>query len=164
MNGLIILVPYNSGPHFYPEYDSDEEYEYGSSLEAYLPVYVDTEDEDLALMAVANKSYKCEYVAYPSKDETAQEWEERGYPGTARAPGVDLPSTEEAYEIPEPGDCFCSAALSDYEVITPKEMLEKLKEDPQEFVMSPLYDDEPLWQEFDDWSVRIFNYSLLTEE
>ncbi|NES24919.1 MAG: hypothetical protein F6K41_39925, partial [Symploca sp. SIO3E6] len=128
-------------------------------------VYVETEDKDLALMAVAYQAcVKYRYVTFSSSYETAGEWEERGYPGTLEAPGIDLPSTEEAFTIPEPGDCFCSAALSDYEVITPEKMLEKLERYPQEFVLTLLNDDESLWQQFDDWSVRIFNYSLFTEE
>lgn len=175
MNGLIVLVPYTGGQDFYPEaeyefeesegeddeVESDEEEE----LIAYLPVYVETEDEDLALMAVAYEAWaNYKYVASPSTWHTAHEWEERGYPGTLEAPGVDLPSTEEAFEIPEPGDCFCCGSLSDYEVMTPKEMLEQLREDPQHFVMTFLDEDESLWKQFDDWSIRILNYPLFTRK
>ncbi|MEQ9238033.1 hypothetical protein [Coleofasciculus sp. E2-BRE-01] len=71
---------------------------------------------------------------------------------------------EEAFEIPEPGDCFCCGSLSDYEVITPQQMVEQLKQNPQQFVMTFLDDDESLWQQFDDWSVRILNYPLFTKK
>lgn len=46
-NGLIILVHYDAGQEFYSS-DTGEV--------AYLPVYVETKDEKLALMAVANKA------------------------------------------------------------------------------------------------------------
>lgn len=171
MNGLIILVPYSSGQEFYTEleleFGEDDEIELDEEegLIAYLPVYVETEDENLGLMAVAYEAcVKYTYVACPSSWQTAQEWEERGYPGTIEAPGVDLPSTEEAFEIPEPGDCFCCGSLSDYKVMTKKKMLEQLKRDPQQFVINFLDDDHSLWQQFDDWSVRILKYSLFTKK
>jgi hypothetical protein len=175
MNGLIVLVPYSSGQEFYsdvdvewgelPEEDDDIESDEVEELIAYLPVYVETEDEALGLMAVAYAAcVNYRYVACPSNWQTDQEWQERGYPGTLEAPGVDLPNTEEAFEIPEPGDCFCCGSLSDYEVITPQQMVEQLKQNPQQFVMTFLDDDESLWQQFDDWSVRILNYPLLTKK
>lgn len=121
MKGLIVLVPYNAGQEFYPDYgydddyydqdeveeegeedeqednldesstaitededESDDDYDeeesdndsdksYNSS-EAYLPVYVETDDEDMALMAVAYAACVdyC-YVAFPSDGRTAQE-------------------------------------------------------------------------------------------
>ncbi len=46
-NGLIILVPYDAGQEFYSSHTGEV---------AYLPVYVETKDENLALMAVANQA------------------------------------------------------------------------------------------------------------
>lgn len=68
-------------------------------------------------MAVANKACKSIYVTF-SSSETEQEWEKSKYLGTPRKPGLDLPSSYQAYEIPDPGDCFCCASLEDYEVLT----------------------------------------------
>lgn len=100
-NGLIVLVPYSAGQDFYPEYEDYDESEDDEEIVevseddnlAYLPVYVDTEDKDLALMAVANEASSGSYVACSSVTE--QEWEIKGYPGTLKNPGVDLPSTHE---------------------------------------------------------------------
>ncbi|NES20034.1 MAG: hypothetical protein F6K41_14160, partial [Symploca sp. SIO3E6] len=104
MNGLIILVPYSTGQEFYrdefdsdeddefdsdeddeldsdedDEIDSDEDDEFDPDEDAYLPVYVETEDKDLALMAVAYQAcVKYRYVTFSSSYETAGEWEERG--------------------------------------------------------------------------------------
>jgi hypothetical protein len=178
MSGLIVLVPYTGGQDFYQEYEDDnqdyeeddedeEETELSSEDEliAYLPVYVETEETNLALMAVAYEAcVKYSYVGSPSSDITIQEWEDKDFPGSLEAPGIELPSTEEAFEIPEPGDCFCCGSLSDYEVITLKEMLEQLKADPARFIPTFLDDDESLWQQFDDWSVRLLNYHLFTKK
>ena len=134
-------------------------------IEAYLPVYVETESEDLALMAVAYAAcVKGRYVACPANWRAKQEWEERNYPGTLNSPGVELPHTEEAFEIPEPGDCFCCASLEDYEVYSLKDFREMLEMSKTGYLMSVMEDDEDLWQQFDEWCVRILNYHLLNQK
>jgi hypothetical protein len=169
-NGLIVLIPYSTGQDFYPEYeyynesqDDEEENEEIAEVDeddnlAYLPVFVETKDKDLALMAVAKEVSIGSYVACPSVTE--QEWENEGYPGTLKNPGVDLPSTYEAFEIPEPGDCFCCAGMSDYEVITPKEMVKRLKVSKQGYLLSYIEDDDDLWEQFNNWCVEVLNYSI----
>uniref|UniRef100_B8HYX2 Uncharacterized protein n=1 Tax=Cyanothece sp. (strain PCC 7425 / ATCC 29141) TaxID=395961 RepID=B8HYX2_CYAP4 len=177
MSGLIVLVPYSGGQDFYGEpntylYDSDEdeidengqdgdEEEFDKNDEdgdenkiAYLPIYVATEDEDLALMAVAyNACVSCNYVAQPSTRETEEAWQWRNYPGTLESPGVELPFTEEAYIIPEPGDCFCCGSLDDYLVLSLDAMAEDLQESPGDFVLksSPFFDSKSIQEEFNYW-------------
>ncbi|MCC5610946.1 hypothetical protein LC612_30415 [Nostoc sp. CHAB 5834] len=68
-NGLIVLVPYDTGQEFYSSHPDEV---------AYLPVY---KDENLALMAVANQACKSIYVTFSSSSETKQEWEKRKYLG-----------------------------------------------------------------------------------
>ncbi len=167
-NGLIVLVPYSSGQEFYVEYDYEDENkeddgveEDNEIMEAYLPVYVETEDKNLALMAVACSS--CRYVAFSSSFETAQQWEALGYPGSLENPGIDLPHTYEAFEIPEPGDCFCCASMEDYEVIAPQEMLKRIQSSPDGYILSALEEDDDLWQQFNDWCIEVLNYSLYTK-
>lgn len=171
-NGLIVLVPYSSGQEFYFEYGYEEEMEEENEendgaeaddeiMEAYLPVYVETEDKNLALMAVACEVGK--YVAFSSSFETAQQWEANGYPGTVENPGIDLPRTCEAFEIPEPGDCFCCASMEDYEVIAPPEMLKRIQGSPDGYILSALEDDDDLWQQFNDWCIKVLSYSLYTK-
>ncbi|MFS0518897.1 hypothetical protein ACEYW6_29965 [Nostoc sp. UIC 10607] len=154
-NGLIILVPYDAGQEFYSSHTDEV---------AYLPVYVETKDENLALMAVANKACQSIYVTFSSSSETKQEWKKRKYPGTARKPGLDLPSSYQAYEIPDPGDCFCCASLEDYEVLTVEEFLKRIQSSPDDYVISFLEDNDDLWHEFDHWCVKFLNYSLFTKK
>ncbi len=187
--GLVVLVPYKAGQEFYSDYEDDYEYgneddeENEEFLEtnkddendeddekfleadedenlAYLPVYVETEDEDLALMSVAYEACQCRYVTFSSSDKTAQEWEDRGYPGTVENPGVDLPPSYEAFEIPEPGDCFCCASMEDYEVVTPEEMIKRLKISKADYILVYLEDDDDLWEQFNNWCVKFLNYSI----
>lgn len=136
------------------------------SDEACLPVYVQTEDEDLALMAVAHAACaKYRYVAFPADWRAEQEWQERNYPGTLKFPGVKLPPTEEAFEIPEPGDCFCCASLEDYEIYSLENFRELLEISQTGYLMSSIMeDDKELWQQFDDWGVRVLNYQLLNKK
>lgn len=178
-NGLIVLIPYKTGQEFYSEYDyengddeenedfletneDDEDFLEADEDEnlAYLPVYVETEDQDLALMAVAYEACQCRYVTFSSSIATAQEWEDRGYPGIVEKPGVDLPVSDEAFEIPEPGDCFCCASMEDYEVITPEEMIKRLKISKANYILVYLEDDDDLWESFNDWCVKFLNYSI----
>ncbi|BAT56672.1 hypothetical protein NOS3756_56840 (plasmid) [Nostoc sp. NIES-3756] len=182
-NGLIVLVPYSAGQDFYADSDDEYEYEYESDDEnvdeeedddfseadaednlAYLPVYVETEDEDLALMAVAYAACQCKYVTFSSSLTTAEEWKDRGYAGTVENPGVDLPPSFEAFEIPEPGDGFCCASLDDYEVITPVQMVERLEFSKDDYILVYLAKDDSLWQPFNDWCVKFLNYSILSEQ
>ena len=187
MSGLIVLIPYTAGQEFYSdkneyedeaaeENESEEEQEESNEeeddldsseqdIEAYLPVYVQTENEDVALMAVAYAAcvgYK--YVACPEGWRSQQEWEERCYPGTLNSPGVELPPTEEAFEIPEPGDCFCCASLEDYEVYSLANFQEHLEISKIGYLMPGIDDDERLWQQFNDWCVRVLNYQLLDKK
>lgn len=127
---------------------------------AYLPVYVETEDEDLALMSVAYDACQYGYVTFPSSGVTAQEWEDRGYPGTVKNPLLDLPPSYEAFEIPDPGDCFCCASMGDYEVITPEEMIKRLKISKADYIPVYLEDDDHLWEQFNNWCVKFLNYSI----
>ncbi|WP_414544803.1 hypothetical protein [Nostoc sp. CCY0012] len=159
-DGLIVLVPYDAGQEFYSSYRDEE---------VYLPVYVATNDKDLALMAVAHLACQSVYVTFSSSDETQKEWKKRKYPGTARKPKLDLPRTYKAYEIPEPGDCFCCAGMKDFEVMAPEQFLKRLQTSPNDFVLSLLKDEDEderendIWQEFDNWCVKFFNYSLFTK-
>ncbi|YAF99225.1 MAG: hypothetical protein AB3A66_27530 (plasmid) [Nodularia sp. CChRGM 3473] len=153
-NGLIVLVPYAAGQEFYSSYTDEE---------AYLPVYVETKDEDLALMAVANIACQSIYVTFSSSSETEQEWENQKYPGTARQPGIDLPCTYQAYEIPDPGDCFCCASMEDFEVITPEEFLTRIQSSPDDYILSFLENEDDIWHEFDNWCIKFLNYSLFTK-
>lgn len=204
MKGLIVLVPYNGGQEFYPEYGYDDDYYDGDqvdeedeqedgldesskassedrddedededdnsnesyeSSEAYLPVYVETDDEDLALMAIAYAAcVEHLYVAFPADSRAAYEWKERGYPGTLKSPGVELPSTEAKFTIPEPGDCFCCGDMNDYEVYTLESFRQYLEIDKRGFIMNVLEDNEDLWKEFNDWSIRILDYRLIPIE
>lgn len=92
-------------------------------------------------MAVANQACKSIYVTFSSLSETKQEWEKRKYLGTQRKPGLDLPSFYQAYEIPDPRDCFCCASLEDYEVLTVEEFLKRIQSSPNDYVLSFLEDD-----------------------
>ena len=67
------------------------------------------------------------YVAFPSTWQTAQEWEEIEYSGTPKSPVVERDSTEAAFTIPEPGDCFCCGSLKDYTVYSLEEFRKSLK-------------------------------------
>lgn len=58
-----------------------EFYSSHTSEVAYLPVYVETKNESLALMAVASQACKSIYVTFSSLSETKQEWEKRKYLG-----------------------------------------------------------------------------------
>ena len=153
MNGLVVLVPYDCGQEFYTV---------GESNETYLPVYVETDDENLALMAVAYAAcvHYC-YVACPEVSRTAQEWEERSYPGTLKSPKVKLPRTQPAFTIPEPGDCFCCGSLEDYLVSSKEGFRNSLKISSVGYFMGMMKDDEDLWQEFNDWCILILGYQLL---
>lgn len=113
----------------------------------------------MAVACAACVDYR--YVAFPSSGRTTQEWEDRGYSGTLKSPGVELPSTEVAFTIPEPGDCFCCGDMSDYEVYTLESFREYLEINKRGFIMDVLEDDENLWEEFNDWSVRILDYRLI---
>lgn len=74
---------------------------------------------------------------------------------------MDLPPSHEAFEIPEPGDCFCCASLEDYEVLAPVEMVERLKVSKKDYILIYLGNDDSLWQEFNNWCVEFLNYSIL---
>lgn len=187
MSGLIVLIPYTAGQEFYSdeyeyadeaaeenEYEEEQE-EYNEEeddldsseqdIDTYLPVYVQTENEDIALMAVAYAAcIECRYVACPEDWRSQQEWKERGYPGTLNSPGVKLPPTEEAFEIPEPGDCFCCASIEDYEVYSLANFKQHLEISKIGYLMPGLDDDETLWQQFNDWCVRVLNYQLLSKK
>lgn len=95
---------------------------------------------------------------------TAQEWQERGYSGTLKSPGVELPPIEAAFEIPEPGDCFCCGSLKDYQVRTLEDMKEWLEISTSRYILSPLEDDEELWQQFNNWSTRILNHKIINKD
>lgn len=180
--GLIVLVPYTAGQDFYedPEgyedFDSDFEDEDNEDYDdldqertiAYLPVFVETEAEDLALMAVAQIASQCQYVTFSAIPQTAEVWEQRDYPGTPEEPGIDLPLTDPAFEIPDPGDCFCCASLEDYEVTTPEMLLKQIQDYPHDFICADVVPPEDLrremWIEFNEWSIRILNEPIFEEE
>lgn len=152
--GLIVLIPYEGGQEFS-----------GRDI-AYLPIYVATQDQNLALMAVAHEACgNYRYVAFPSSRETKKIWRKRGYSGTLQKPGIDLPDTEEAYQIPEPGDCFCCGDLDTYEVLSPAILLQRLQTDPDDFMLQTIIDskDDPLLQEFTQWIEKYLGDLSLTE-
>ena len=154
LDGLVVLVPYEGGQEFS-----------GWDV-AYLPVYVATQDHDLALMAVAYEAcMNYRYVAFPSSRETEEIWQERGYPGTLQEPGIDLPDAEEAYQIPEPGDCFCCGNLDTYEVLSLPNMIQRLQADLDDFMLQTIIDskDDPLWQELNQWIEKYLGDLSLAE-
>jgi hypothetical protein len=156
VDGLIVLVPYEWGQEFYGEDP------------AYLPVHVATQDETLALMAVAYETcVNYRYVTFSSVWETEQSWQTRQYPGTLQEPGIELPAAVEAYEIPEPGDCFCCASLEEYEVLSPDEMIERLQSAPEDFILAEMihsneYDN--LWQQFNQWAEQYLEVSIVEDD
>jgi hypothetical protein len=163
MNGLVVLIPYGSGQDFYEEWDDFE------APTSYLPIFVGTPEQDLALMAAAYAAcVDYRYVAFPSSSKTSQEWEIQGYSGTLEEPEVELPNTEEAFEILDPGDCFCCASLEDYLVISIEEMLEQIQNSPYDFISSKIFPSEEdrrrMWLEFNDWSIRNLNDSIFDKE
>lgn len=165
LKGLIVLLPYSPGQEFHVRNLDDKLYknklENKKDNSAFLPVYVDTQNEQLALIAVAYEACVNNlYVACPSSEETREQWKDLGYPGTLQNPGVDLPTTEEAFEIPEAGDGFCCASLENYRVVTTVEMLKLVQSSPNDFIPEFLEENDNLWEQFNDWCIEVLNYSL----
>lgn len=165
LKGLIVLVPYSPGKKFNAKnvYNKlfTKQLDNKKDSFAFLPIYVDTKNKRLALMSVAYEAcINYRYVACPSSEDTAEEWVYLGYPGTLNNPGVDLPTTEEAFEIPESGKSFCCASLQDYRVIDKSEMLKLVQSSPNDFIPEFLEENDNLWEQFNDWCVEVLNYSL----
>ncbi|MEH1796910.1 hypothetical protein [Nostoc sp.] len=54
-----------------------------------------------------------------------------------------MPSSYQAYKIPDPGDCFCCASLEDYEVLTTvEEFLKRIQSSPDDYVISFLEEQD----------------------
>ncbi|MEP0870882.1 hypothetical protein NDA01_13825 [Trichocoleus desertorum AS-A10] len=164
MNGLVVLIPYTTGQDFYGEWDDGCE-----ATTSYLPIFIETLEKDSALMTAAYAAcVDYRYVAFPSSNKTSQEWEIQGYSGTLEEPAVELPNSEEAFEILDPGDCFCCASLEDYLVISIEEMLEQVQNSPYDFISSQIFPSEEdrrrMWIEFNDWSIRKLSDSIFDEE
>lgn len=100
----------------------------------YLPVFVNTNSTIIALRAVSEKNILDSEL-----------------------------SVEEAFEIPDPGDCFCYADRDEYEVLTIEQMIDSLESDSSEYIL-PVFDNtqdsDEMWTQFQDWCKRRLNYQL----
>lgn len=54
--------------------------------------------------------------------------------------------------------------MNDYEVYTLESFREYLKIDKHGFIMDVLEDNENLWQEFNNWSIRNLDYRIIPTE
>ncbi|RUT05058.1 hypothetical protein DSM106972_038790 [Dulcicalothrix desertica PCC 7102] len=101
---------------------------------AYLPVFVDTDRTIIALRAVSNENIS-----------------------------GSKPLVEEAFEIPDPGDCFCYANQDEYDVLTIEQMIDSLESNTSQYIL-PVFDDmgdsDDMWKQFKDWCKRRLNYKL----
>jgi hypothetical protein len=48
------------------------------------------------------------------------------------------------------------------EVITPSEMLRMIQDDPDDYIVSGLENDENLWEQFNDWCIEVLDCSLFS--
>lgn len=156
-NGLIVLLPYEEGQEFS-----------GENV-VYLPVYVATQDNDLALAAVAYEAcVNYRYVTFSLADDTEEVWYHWNFPGTLREPGIELPNTEEAYQIPKLGERFCCASLERFKVLQPEAMVQRLRAAPEDFMLQTMINSEdkndPLRQAFEQWIEKYFGEVSLSEE
>ena len=100
----------------------------------YLPVFVNTSSTRVALKTVSGK----------------------------KSSG-NIPLVEEAFDIPDHGDCFCYADEDDYEVLTIDQMIERLESSTGEYILRELDDmgdGDNMWKQFQDWCKRRLNYEL----
>lgn len=101
---------------------------------AYLPVFVNTNNTIAALRAVSEYNNSSNILV-----------------------------TEEAFDIPDPGDCICYAPEDEYEVVTIEQMIESLELSTDEYILPEFYDmgdGDEMWKQFQDWCKRILNYEL----
>jgi hypothetical protein len=169
-NGLILLIPYCAGKDFYelPDWYDEENEDYNFKDEyplegrhqdnyAYLPVYVETKDKDLAMMA----GYQAciQYIENPPLKKLKKEWKERSYSGTPNKPLVEIPAIQVPYESDFKKQ-LCCASMKDWKIETPEEMIKNLNAGDVYYILccEALYDD--FYEQLNDWSVKIFNLAL----
>lgn len=169
---FIVLIPYYNTEDFYEFYrnlksqNDEDDYEDEENNDGeiiykenwfHLPINVETTDEKIALMAVAyDIGVNHKYFTHPSS-RLDLDWQEMGYPGTLKNPSVELPSTNAPVFTSDFLVLSC-ADMTDWKVITPEEMINRLKQQEELFVLDFGWEpDDELWDKFDDWSLKFLN-------
>jgi hypothetical protein len=170
VNGLILLIPYCGGKNFYelPDWYDEEDEDYNFKDEyplegrhkdnyANLPVYIETTDQDLAMMA----GYQAciQYIENPPLAKLKKEWKERGYSGTPDKPKVEIPVIKVPYDSYFK-KYLCCSSMKDWKIYTPEEMIQNLRENDTYYILccDACYDD--LYEQLKDWVFKLFNLSL----
>lgn len=170
-NGLVVLIPYTCGrdfyklPDWYDEEDKDcnftDEYPLAARHEdelAYLPIYVETTDNNIAFMAAYQACL--EYIEHLPLAKIRKEWKERGYSGTPTKPKVKLPATHVPYRIYMFKQCTCCASMKDWKIITPEKMIESLKKEDTHYILPCDTFYGFYHEQLNTWSEKLFKLTI----